>query len=58
MGYSQAAVGVGLFLGPAFGSLVYSLAGYTNTFLIFGIVILLTVIPLYCFLSKELNKVE
>lgn len=57
LGYAQAAVGVGLFLGPSVGSIIYSQTSYEWTFFIFGIIILLTNLPIYFFLSKDLNKV-
>lgn len=42
VGYLEAVTGIGLILGPIFGSILYSLAGIQFTFYIFGGLFLFT----------------
>ena len=55
IGYAEGAVGVGLLIGPALGSLMYGFLGYVETFVAFGVVLMLSMIPLYIFLPDDLN---
>lgn len=53
LGYSEVAIGLGLMVGPALSSLIYDFVGYMYTFIIFGCLLLFSVLPILIFIPKE-----
>lgn len=57
IGYCQAAVGLGLMLGPVLGQLIYSGVGYAPTFYIFAGILSVSLIIVIIIIPGHLNKV-
>jgi MFS family permease len=55
IGYIEAAIGIGLLIGPIIGSFFYSLLGYLWSFIVFGIIIFITLWPIHFMLPAYLN---
>ena len=55
MGYCEAAVGVGLMIGPVLGAFVYGYCEYANTFYVFGTIIGVGLIAVFFLLPARLN---
>jgi predicted MFS family arabinose efflux permease len=56
VGFVEISIAVGLLVGPVVGSVLYSLLGYKNTFLVFGGILLLASIPLITLIPSDLNN--
>ena len=54
-GYAGLAEGIGMWIGPSIGSLVYSLTNYSLTFILMGSIILLAAIYMIFSLPSSLN---
>ena len=52
LGWSEAAAGIGLAVGPVLASFIFNFTSYTVTFLIFGIMISIGSIVLIIYLPK------
>jgi len=55
LGWAEAATGMGLAIGPTLGSFVYDEVQYLYTFVIFGALLLASLIPVYLALPRRLN---
>ncbi len=56
IGYCQAAVGVGLMLGPVMGSLIYSGVKYAATFYIFAAILTVALVIVMFIIPGHLNN--
>jgi predicted MFS family arabinose efflux permease len=50
------ATGVGLAIGPVLGSFIFEFFGYRNTFILYGGILLIAIIPLLIFVPKKPNR--
>lgn len=57
IGYCQAAVGIGLMLGPVLGQLIYSAVKYAWTFYIFAGILSVALIIVIIIIPSHLNNV-
>ena len=55
LGWAEAATGVGLVMGPALGSFIYSFLGYMFTFIAFGILLMIGMILIFFLLPASVN---
>ena len=55
MGYTEAMIGFGLIVGPVFGSVLFSLGGFSFTFMTFGIIFLVIAILIKNILPRTLD---
>jgi MFS family permease len=56
IGISETASGIGLMVGPIFGGFLYNAFGYFNSFLIFGILLVINLIVTIFITPSYLNK--
>lgn len=56
IGYIEAVTGIGLILGPIFGSVLYSLGGFTFTFFTFGSIFIVSSFFIYKIFPKRIDS--
>lgn len=58
IGWAEAAIGIGLVLGPVLGSFLFNFVGYTITFLVFGALLLIGAIMIQVLLPSRVNYTQ
>jgi MFS family permease len=53
---AEVATGVGLAIGPVIGSFIFEFFGYEYTFIMYGGILLVSIIPLLIFVPKKPNR--
>lgn len=56
MGWAEVATGAGLAIGPVIGSIIFSFFGYELAFIIYGILLLFSSIPMILLIPTSVNK--
>ena len=58
IGFGEASAGIGIMLGPVFGSTLYQILGYMPTFLAISLILFFNLMIVYYFLPSHLNHVK
>ena len=58
IGFGEASAGIGIMLGPVFGSTLYQILGYMHTFLAISLLLFFNFLIVYYFLPSHVNNVK